>query len=578
MNHYQIYPLPHSVEYRNNVISIPREIHVESNAALNEAIIQRLSEALELKGIQQSDTAAYSLRIDIRADLNPDQHDYHEIDIKEDSISIRAANSGAVYYALTSFYHILQQSDEQVQSLLLKDYSDMKLRGLIEGYYGIPWSDESRKSIMAFGSYFKMNIYAFAPKDDPYHRDLWWELYPEDHLAVISSLALFGENCYNHYTWTIAPFKADAKPIREDNKEEGLAKLIAKFEQLYAAGVRQFGVLGDDVGNLPYETVVYIMNSLNAWRKTKKDVRDLVFCPEGYNMDDWAFKDGSELTMYDREFDKDIHIFFTGMSTCSPVTKEAVHAFKTKLTTGNERRDPLFWMNWPVNDIDRETYRRLFMGKGEVYEPGVRDMVGVLTNPMEEAEASKVSLFATLDYAWNVLDFDCDQSWEDSFNYIDNDAAAELHEVSKHMSEISNGAKADAEESVSLLRLIESFDSAYENGEYTVEAQELTAAYQQIVNAVAGFKAKTKNKQLLKEMSAYLANLSDKAMAAILYLQAVRTDDQEAFAEASRLEESAKTYYIATRTAEFPNTQLRAQTGGRVIDKHIESLKARIKS
>ncbi len=578
MNRYRLYPVPHSLEYRDVIFGIPKEVRLESNVSLSEAVMARLEEALALKSISRNDEATYTLSVKVDPALESENYDYNELEITAEEIRILAADQAAVFYALTSLYHILRQSDEKLEELLLKDYADTKLRGLIEGYYGIPWSDESRKSIMAFGSYFKMNIYAFAPKDDPYHRDLWWELYPEEQLAVISSLAKFGESCYNHYTWTIAPFKADAKPIREENKEEGLAKLIAKFEQLYAAGVRQFGILGDDVGNLPYETVVYVMNEMNAWRKKKGDVRDLVFCPEGYNMADWAFKDGSELNMYDRAFDPDIHIFFTGMSTCSPASAEAVQNFKTRATTGKERRDPLFWMNWPVNDIDRDDYRRLFMGKGEVYEPGVEGMIGVLTNPMEEAEASKVALFATLDYAWNVFDFDCDKSWEDSFSYIDLDAAEELRELSRHMSEITNGAKADAAESEELALVVEAFDRAYAAGSFVSEAKALSDAYERIVTAASNFALKTKNKQLLKEMTPYINNLSEKSRAAILYIKALADQDQAAFEEAERLIEASRKHFIATRTAEFPNTELRAQTGALVIDKNIEALRLAYKN
>ena len=518
-NSYSIYPVPQQVNYLGRTIAVPGRIGLVADFAVENGIETRLSEALACKQIKRSDSADFKLKLTIEADLAVDKIDYYELSIHENEISIRARNKAGIYYGLTTLYHILKQADDELLSLEMQDYATLALRGLIEGYYGIPWSDESRKSVIAFGSYFKMNMYAFAPKDDPYHRDLWWELYPEDRLAVISSLARFGEACYNHYTWTIAPFKADANPIREANQAEGLAQVIAKFEQLYAAGVRQFGVLGDDVGNLPYDTVVYVMNALNSWRQSKPDVGELIFCPEGYNMADWAFKDGSELNNYDANFDADIHIFFTGMSTCSPATHEAVYNFKNKLTIdGGTRRDPLFWMNWPVNDIDRDSYRRLFMGKGEVYEAGITEMTGMLTNPMEEAEASKVALFATLDYAWNTVDFDADQSWADSFPYIDADAAEALHELAKHMSEVTNGAKADAEESVELAAKIARLNVAYAAAGSTADFGEIKDAYQAIVDAAAAFISTSKNKQLLKEITPYLHNLSDKVAAVLIYL------------------------------------------------------------
>ena len=571
---YKIYPIPQKAVYSGETYPVPAEMKVLRGSELTPAIEKRLSDTLALRKVEESGSAGFALTVQLDETLGSGKHDYYQLTIEEQAIRITAAEESGLFYGLTTLWHIFEQSESGFFAVEIEDYSELQLRGLIEGYYGIPWSDESRKSIMDFGSYFKMNIYAFAPKDDPYHRDRWWELYPEEQLNVIGSLAQFGEEHYNHYVWTIAPFKAEAEPIRDENKEEGLQKVIAKFEQLYAAGVRQFGVLGDDVGNLPYDTVVFVMNKLNAWRKEKGDIRDLIFCPEGYTMQDWAFKDGSEMNTYEAGFDKDIHIFFTGMSVCSPVTKRAVEEFKTRAVENGERRDPLFWMNWPVNDIDRTDYRRVFMGKGEVYEPGVTDMTGVLTNPMEEAEASKVALFATLDYAWNVHAFDDDKSWEDSFRYIEPDAPEALHEISKHMSGLENGAKADAEESVELGEIAARFTDAYERGSCREEAAELKAYYEVILRAVDQFKAETKNEQLLKELTPYLGSLQDKARAAVYYLSYLESGDEQVKSEADSLTEQAKMHYIHTRTAEFPNTKLYAETGRKVINKNLEQLKA----
>ena len=52
----------------------------------------------------------------------------------------------------------------------MRDYADVNIRGFIEGYYGLPWSNEDRMSLMRFGGDYKMTSYIFAPKDDEYHK------------------------------------------------------------------------------------------------------------------------------------------------------------------------------------------------------------------------------------------------------------------------------------------------------------------------------------------------------------------------------------------------------------------------
>ena len=41
--------------------------------------------------------------------------------------------------------------------------------------------------------------------------------------------------------------------------DEEIASLLKKFDQLYDAGVRQFGVLGDDVGSLDPVSYTHLM-------------------------------------------------------------------------------------------------------------------------------------------------------------------------------------------------------------------------------------------------------------------------------------------------------------------------------
>ncbi len=43
-------------------------------------------------------------------------------------------------------------------------------RGVIEGFYGPPWSHQDRLDVLRFMGREGLNTYIYAPKDDPYHR------------------------------------------------------------------------------------------------------------------------------------------------------------------------------------------------------------------------------------------------------------------------------------------------------------------------------------------------------------------------------------------------------------------------
>jgi hypothetical protein len=49
------------------------------------------------------------------------------------------------------------------------------LSGVIEGFYGPPWSEAERLQLFATLQAQGLNTYVYAPKDDLKHRALWRE-------------------------------------------------------------------------------------------------------------------------------------------------------------------------------------------------------------------------------------------------------------------------------------------------------------------------------------------------------------------------------------------------------------------
>lgn len=566
---YHIYPIPHEVQYLDEEINLPSTIIVNTTVSLSTAMEKRVIEAISQHGIEITSDADFLVNIEIKPNLS-NEEDAYELVIKADRVTIVAVDIFAVYNALNTVILILEQSDGAVQSLEIKDFADYPIRGIVEGYYGIPWGHKKRRDLIDFGSRFKMNNFTFAPKDDPYHREKWFEEYPQIELDELGELARFSYDRGVVFYWTIAPFLKDENEIKEENKEEKLSLILSKFEQIYSVGVRGFGILGDDVGDLDVNVVVYLMQEVNKWRKDKGDVEELIFCPEAYTMEDWAFKDGSELNFYDKHFDEDIHIFYTGIDVCSPLDKENLEAYKTvKIEDDKRRRDPLFWMNWPVNDIDHEEKRRLFMGPGEVYEASIAEITGVLTNPMEQAEASKVAVFATLDYAWNADGFKANKSWEHGFKYIEPNCPDVLHEICKHLaSQEGRGAKNSALESVEIEALDTEHRAANSDEEKIAAELRLKDAYQEIIDAVEEYKEQKSNLDLYNEIEAFINALKDKAEAAILLLNSKLEEDKELLSEAEAKWSASHKHPISSNT----KNQLYAEAGAKVINRNIEYL------
>ena len=107
------------------------------------------------------------------------------------------------------------------------------------------------------------------------------------------------------FVWTAHPFMGG---FNSGDVAGEIEALLAKFDQLYSVGVRQFGVLGDDVGSLNKNIVIQVMNAVSEWAAKKGDVYDSVFCPAGYNHS-WQ-GDYSELNTYDAGFPEDLNVIW----------------------------------------------------------------------------------------------------------------------------------------------------------------------------------------------------------------------------------------------------------------------------
>ena len=55
--------------------------------------------------------------------------------------------------------------------------SPFAVRGVLEGFYGNPWTHEQRLELLGFMASRGMNTFVYAPKDDPLVRRDWRSAY-----------------------------------------------------------------------------------------------------------------------------------------------------------------------------------------------------------------------------------------------------------------------------------------------------------------------------------------------------------------------------------------------------------------
>ncbi len=352
----------------------------------------------------------------------------YAIDITPGKLTIYANDESGVYYARQSIIQMLYNvkdatlahndvfADKTLREItrlgelpmgIVVDWPDLPARGIVEGYYGAPWSFEARCSMFRFMGRNKMNTYIYAPKDDPYHHGRGcYEPYPASKAAELSDLVKYARRHHVRFVWAIHP--ANTVNWNNNGGKPQLDALCDKLKQMYDLGVRDFGVLVDDssgeIGKA--ERQVQLTNYIleNFIRKHPDVNQTLIMCPTGYNR---SWTNTQFLQTLGKGLDKSIPTMWTGDTVVHDITLEG-----QKWVNEQVKGPTLIWWNWPCNDFKRS---RLSMGRtyGLDTDPDMKNqMSGFVANPMEHAEASKVGLFGVANYTWNIEDFESNTTWD----------------------------------------------------------------------------------------------------------------------------------------------------------------------
>jgi hyaluronoglucosaminidase len=289
------------------------------------------------------------------------------------------------------------------------------LRGVIEGFYGPPWSQSSRLTVLEFVAERGMNAYVYAPKSDAKHRHCWRDAYDPDELARLEELARHTSSLGIRFGFALSPgLDIDYGDDRDR------AALVDKLAPLLDAGVEWVVLALDDIPNRrglaadQAELCAWLLDTLHAGRPGTH----LTLVPTEYV--------GTRPTPYLRTLagvlPPTVDVMWTGPTVCSPVIRaEDARAWADAL--GGRR--PVLWDNYPVNDSTME--RSLHLGPYHGREPELTDALdGVLCNPMVQAHASQVALATAADYLRAPQRYDPEESWFAALDAVGGTRAAAL--------------------------------------------------------------------------------------------------------------------------------------------------------
>lgn len=340
---------------------------------------------------------------------------------KKISATITYQQEHAVRYALNALLKFANGSEKSIE---ISNGPDFKVRGVVEGFYGKPWSHEQRlDAIDKFGD-FNFNTYFIAPKDVPWQRFNWRQPFGSEFIELTKELIIKGIENGISVTACVSPgLSVKYSDINDVNA------VVTRFGQLYQAGSRHFSLLWDDIAwelqhqedidRFPSTAAAQAWFTNQVWEAMLKlDSKiEMTVCPMHYcgrGNEPYLVEIGPLLAPR-------INLMWTGRDICSGYLdiSDAVIFQRSTL------RPPLYWDNFPVNDGSMQ--KNLYIGPLRNREIGLQKYsAGLLANPMLQYEMSLFPLKTVGDYLWDTSSYNPEESWEEGLQQLVDDEPSRI--------------------------------------------------------------------------------------------------------------------------------------------------------
>ncbi|XP_058062269.1 protein O-GlcNAcase [Anopheles bellator] len=274
--------------------------------------------------------------------------------------------------------------------------------GVVEGFYGRPWTTEQRKDLFRKLKRWGMDAYIYAPKDDYKHRAYWRDLYTVEEADHLTGLITAAHEQNINFYYALSP----GLDITYSSAKE-VAALKRKLDQVSQFGCKAFALLFDDIepemskpDKEVFQSFAYAQVSVTNEIFNHLNCPRFLFCPTQYCSTRAVptVKQSEYLNTLGTKLVKEIDVLWTGPKVISKVlTVECIEEITEVL-----HRPPVIWDNLHANDYDQ---KRVFLGPYSGRSPELIPLLrGVVTNPNCEFHANAIAI-QTLAY-WSKCSAD----------------------------------------------------------------------------------------------------------------------------------------------------------------------------
>jgi hyaluronoglucosaminidase len=233
--------------------------------------------------------------------------------------------------------------------------------GIIEGFFGRPWSWDARRHAVRTLAPHHYRFYLYAPKADAYLRRRWQEPHPAAEQGELAAFAAFCRDAGVRFGIGLSPFE-----LHVASGEHWQEMIEAKLGMLAGIGIDDLAILFDDMrGDIP--DLADRQAAIVAHAADRGLASRMLCCPSYYSDDpilDRAFGRRPEayLESLGRLLDPAVEIMWTGEEVCS----REMSPRHLDRVAGQIGRKPFLWDNYPVNDgplMSQHLHLRAFTGR-----------------------------------------------------------------------------------------------------------------------------------------------------------------------------------------------------------------------
>nr|CAG4646837.1 EOG090X01OH [Megafenestra aurita]SVE92239.1 EOG090X01OH [Megafenestra aurita] len=292
---------------------------------------------------------------------------------------------------------------------------DSFICGVVEGFYGRPWTLDQRKDLFTKLQEWGMNSYLYAPKDDYKHRAYWRELYSVEEAEHLTTLIAASKECNITFYYALSP----GLDITYSSAKE-MVILKRKLDQVAQFGCTAFALLFDDIEAEMTESDKEAFQSFaqaqvsvtNEIYEHLNQPKGFLFCPTQY-CGSRAVPDvpNSEyLNTVGSKLAPGIDVMWTGPKVISRLISPASIDEIAEVL----RRKPVIWDNLHANDYDQ---KRIFLGPYSGRPSTLlTKLKGVLTNPNCEYGANFVAIHTVAQWSKCSVDTALDNQSNDAIS------------------------------------------------------------------------------------------------------------------------------------------------------------------